>query len=223
MSVQVGAHCLEKEPGGSGILLGGVPGVPPRQGRDPRRRRRRHQRRPHGHGPRGQRHRDRQIARPPAQLDEHVRLQAQHRLYATVDAIEQHVIGADLVIGAVLVPGAAAPKLVTPRHAEEDAAGLRPRRRRHRPGRLLRDQPRHDPRRPDLRGRRHRPLLRRQHARRRRRAPPPSRSTTPPCPSRSRSPTRATAAPAPRTCICATASTSTPASSPIRPCLMPSG
>ena len=33
--------------------------------------------------------------------------------YATVDAIEEHVLGADLVIGAVLVPGAAAPKLVT--------------------------------------------------------------------------------------------------------------
>src|SRR5256886_3577709 len=29
MSVQVGAHCLEKEQGGAGILLGGVPGVPP--------------------------------------------------------------------------------------------------------------------------------------------------------------------------------------------------
>src|SRR5581483_11961419 len=28
MSVQVGAHCLEKEQGGTGILLGGVPGVP---------------------------------------------------------------------------------------------------------------------------------------------------------------------------------------------------
>ena len=27
MSVQVGAHCLEKEQGGMGILLGGVPGV----------------------------------------------------------------------------------------------------------------------------------------------------------------------------------------------------
>ena len=27
MSVQVGAHCLEKEQGGSGMLLGGVPGV----------------------------------------------------------------------------------------------------------------------------------------------------------------------------------------------------
>ncbi len=29
MSVQVGAHCLESEQGGAGILLGGVPGVPP--------------------------------------------------------------------------------------------------------------------------------------------------------------------------------------------------
>src|ERR1700722_12392924 len=29
MSIQVGAHCLEKEKGGSGILLGGVPGVKP--------------------------------------------------------------------------------------------------------------------------------------------------------------------------------------------------
>ena len=33
--------------------------------------------------------------------------------YSTLDAIEEHVIGADLVIGAVLVPGAAAPKLVS--------------------------------------------------------------------------------------------------------------
>lgn len=34
-------------------------------------------------------------------------------IYSTVDAIEESVLGADLVIGAVLVPGAAAPKLVT--------------------------------------------------------------------------------------------------------------
>lgn len=34
-------------------------------------------------------------------------------IYSTVDAIEEHVLGADLVIGAVLVPGAAAPKLVS--------------------------------------------------------------------------------------------------------------
>jgi len=34
-------------------------------------------------------------------------------IYSTVDAIEEYVTGADLVIGAVLVPGAAAPRLVT--------------------------------------------------------------------------------------------------------------
>jgi alanine dehydrogenase len=36
-----------------------------------------------------------------------------HTVFATRDAIEQHVLSADLVVGAVLVPGAAAPKLVT--------------------------------------------------------------------------------------------------------------
>ena len=34
-------------------------------------------------------------------------------VYSTRDAIEQHVLTADLVIGGVLIPGAAAPKLVT--------------------------------------------------------------------------------------------------------------
>jgi len=34
-------------------------------------------------------------------------------IYSTTYAIEEHVIGADLVIGAVLLPGAAAPKLIT--------------------------------------------------------------------------------------------------------------
>jgi alanine dehydrogenase len=34
-------------------------------------------------------------------------------IFSTVDSIERHVVSADLVIGAVLVPGAAAPKLVT--------------------------------------------------------------------------------------------------------------
>ena len=47
MSVQVGAHYLEKEQGGRGVLLGGVPGVSG-QGRDPRRRSRRSQRRADG-------------------------------------------------------------------------------------------------------------------------------------------------------------------------------
>jgi D-arabinose 1-dehydrogenase-like Zn-dependent alcohol dehydrogenase len=34
-------------------------------------------------------------------------------IYSTVDAVERHVLEADLVVGAVLVPGAAAPKLVS--------------------------------------------------------------------------------------------------------------
>ena len=34
-------------------------------------------------------------------------------LYATHDAIEEHAMAADLIIGAVLVPGASAPKLIT--------------------------------------------------------------------------------------------------------------
>ena len=36
-----------------------------------------------------------------------------HTLFSTVETIEREVLSADLVIGAVLVPGAAAPKLVT--------------------------------------------------------------------------------------------------------------
>jgi alanine dehydrogenase len=34
-------------------------------------------------------------------------------LYSTRDAIERHALEADLVVGAVLIPGAAAPKLVS--------------------------------------------------------------------------------------------------------------
>src|SRR6185295_13546418 len=34
-------------------------------------------------------------------------------VYSTIDSIEEHVLGADLVVGAVLLPGAAAPKLIT--------------------------------------------------------------------------------------------------------------
>ena len=36
-----------------------------------------------------------------------------HTLYSTIDAIEEQVTSADLVIGGVLLPGAAAPKLIT--------------------------------------------------------------------------------------------------------------
>ena len=44
-------------------------------------------------------------------------------VYSTVDAIEKHVLEADLVIGAVLIPGAAAPKLVTADHIKRMKPG----------------------------------------------------------------------------------------------------
>jgi alanine dehydrogenase len=112
MSVQVGAHCLEKEAGGSGILLGGVPGVPPAKvvilgggvsGT---------------HAARMAMGLEANVMVIDKSLDRLKQLDEQfgsklYTQYATVDAIEYYVIEADLVIGAVLVPGAAAPKLVT--------------------------------------------------------------------------------------------------------------
>ena len=112
MSIQVGAHCLEKEQGGSGMLLGGVPGVAAARVVII------------GGGVAGT-----NAARMAMGMEAHVTVIDKNldRLYAldlqfgpmlntifsTVDAIESHVTGADLVVGAVLVPGAAAPKLIT--------------------------------------------------------------------------------------------------------------
>jgi alanine dehydrogenase len=112
MSVQVGAHCLEKYQGGSGMLLGGVPGVAAAKVVII------------GGGVSGT-----NAARMAMGMEAHVtvidrslerlyELDLQfgamlNTIYSTVDAIERHVEGADLVIGAVLVPGAAAPKLVS--------------------------------------------------------------------------------------------------------------
>ncbi len=112
MSVQVGAHCLEKEQGGAGVLLGGVPGVPAGKVVVL------------GGGVSGTNAArmaigigadvtviDRSIARL-KELDQQFAAQM-HTVFSTTAAIEQAVIEADLVIGAVLVPGAAAPKLVS--------------------------------------------------------------------------------------------------------------
>lgn len=112
MSIQVGAHCLEKAQGGGGILLGGVPGVPPGKVTIL------------GGGVAGT-----NAAKMAVGLAAHVtildrstkRLQQlddlfQGRIrtvYSTSETIEQFVTEADLVIGAVLIPGAAAPKLVS--------------------------------------------------------------------------------------------------------------
>ena len=112
MSIQVGAHCLELEQGGRGALLGGVPGVAPAKVVVL------------GGGTVGA-----QAARMGIGLGAHVtvidislpRLHELDMLYgptmntlvATVDTIEAQVLEADLVIGAVLVTGAAAPRLVS--------------------------------------------------------------------------------------------------------------
>ena len=112
MAPHVGAHCLEKGNGGRGILLGGVPGVPPADvvilgagvagsnaaliaaglgadvaviDRNPE-----------------------VLRRIAAQFGSRVRT-----LFSTRDVIETLCRRADLVIGTVLVPGAAAPKLIS--------------------------------------------------------------------------------------------------------------
>jgi len=112
MAVQAGAHSLERAQGGRGMLLGGVPGVPPAQvavigggvvGVNAARM-------AMGAGARVV-VLDKSIDRL-AELDNLYgpRLET---LYATTDSIESAARSADLLIGAVLVPGASAPKLVT--------------------------------------------------------------------------------------------------------------
>jgi alanine dehydrogenase len=112
MSVQAGAAHLEKSKGGMGVLLGGVPGVAPA----------------HvvvlGAGVVGTHALQMAVgmgARVTV-LDRNVDRLRQLDLvfgnriatqYSNVQSVEEAVLAADLVIGGVLIPGAAAPKLVT--------------------------------------------------------------------------------------------------------------
>lgn len=111
MSIQAGAHALEKAQGGSGVLLGGVPGVKPAEVLVI------------GGGVVGI-----NAARMAMGLGAHVTILDRSidrlkyidelygdrltTIYSTHDAIEERLPYTDLVIGAVLIPGAAAPKLV---------------------------------------------------------------------------------------------------------------
>ncbi len=112
MSVQAGAHHLEKAQGGLGSLLGGVPGVLPARVLII------------GGGVVGTQAAtmaigmgadvtivDRSLQRL-RQLDSEFKGRLKC-LYSTSDAIENCAVESDLVIGAVLVAGAAAPKLLT--------------------------------------------------------------------------------------------------------------
>lgn len=122
MAVQVGAHYLEKSQGGMGLLLGGVPGVAPA----------------HvvvlGAGSVGA-----SAVRMAMGLGARVtvlnrgleRLRELDALYgnristlaASAQNLEDAVLDADLVVGAVLVPGAAAPKLVSRQQVGRMKAG----------------------------------------------------------------------------------------------------
>jgi alanine dehydrogenase len=112
MSVQAAAHSLERAHGGSGMLLGGVPGVPPAKVVIL------------GAGVVGSNAAQMAVGTG-AQvvvIDRSVdALRRMDRLlgarvttvFSNVDNVEREVLSADVVIGGVLIPGAAAPKLVS--------------------------------------------------------------------------------------------------------------
>jgi alanine dehydrogenase len=112
LSIQAGATALQKANGGRGVLLGGVPGVLPGKVTVL------------GGGVVGLHAArmaaglgadvtiiDRSIPRL-RQLDDIFGGRV-HTRYSTVEALEEECFSADIVIGAVLIPGAAAPKLVS--------------------------------------------------------------------------------------------------------------
>jgi alanine dehydrogenase len=82
------------------------------EGAGDRWRRRRHQRGAHGHGSRRGRDDRRSLHHAPEGARHAVRGRMK-TLYSTREAIERHALEADLVVGAVLIPGAAAPKLIS--------------------------------------------------------------------------------------------------------------
>ncbi len=112
LSVQVGAHCLEKPQGGLGKLLGGVPGVQPGKvvvigagvvGTNAVRM------------AMGQ---EAQVTVLDRSIDRLAELDMQYggrlnTLYSSRANLDEYVSDADLVIGAVLLPGKSAPRLVT--------------------------------------------------------------------------------------------------------------
>ena len=112
LASQAGAHCLEKAQGGSGILMGGVPGTEPAKVLVI------------GGGVVGQNAAyvaagmgaevtilDRSVPKL-RELD--VMFQGRAKcVYSTAEALERYAAETDLLVGAVLIPGASAPKLVT--------------------------------------------------------------------------------------------------------------
>ena len=98
------------------------------------------------------------------QVDHHFR-GALETIASSQHAIEEVCLDADIVIGAVLVVGARAPRLVSDELVQRMRVGFGPGRHLGRPGRVLRVDPTDDPLEPHLRGARIDLLLRGQHAR----------------------------------------------------------
>ena len=123
LSVQFGAYYLQNENGGSGVLLGGVPGVKPANVAIV------------GSGMVGY-----NAARVALGMGANVTILDINPerlrylsdiltgkitlIYSNADNLEQAVENADLVIGAVLVPGARAPKVITRKMVDTDAQGV---------------------------------------------------------------------------------------------------
>ncbi len=122
MSIQAGAHCLEKTQGGSGMLLGGVPGVEPAKvvvigggivG---------------SHAAQMAIGMGADVTILDNNLDSLRQLNQQFGttaklVHSNKNTLNKHVLAADLVIGSVLIPGAAAPKLVTADMIKQMKAG----------------------------------------------------------------------------------------------------
>lgn len=122
MAIQAGAMSLEKSRAGRGLLLGGVPGVEPAKvvvigggvvGRNAAQM-------AVGMGA--------DVIILDRNIDTLRQIDATYRgamktVYSTSAAIEKHLLEADLVIGSVLLPGAAAPKLITAEHIKKMKSG----------------------------------------------------------------------------------------------------
>jgi alanine dehydrogenase len=122
MSIQAGATCLESPQGGSGLLLGGVPGVPPAKVLVI------------GGGVVGENAIQMALGlgADVSVLDRNMAVleslsarfgSGLRTVYSTANSIDRFVCDADLVVGAVLVRGAAAPKLVNASHIAQMRRG----------------------------------------------------------------------------------------------------
>jgi NAD/NADP transhydrogenase alpha subunit len=148
MSIQVGAHYLEKEQGGRGVLLGGVPGVAPAKVAI--------------------------LGGGVAGINAAQIATGQRADVTIYDINNDRLAELDLHFGSTIKTAFASKSAIAQavaeagnaRDVEDDEARQRAGRHRDRPGRLFRDEPCDDPRRPGLHDRRGDPLLRREHARR---------------------------------------------------------